>query len=338
MGKTQFASDKSLAYVELYAGPGIFDDGNKSTPIRVIEHAVSGRFAPRFQVLLNEMKAEYFASLKQNVEMIPGVSTLPHRPILSNEEVRDDYSRFLEPIREMPALMFVDPWGYKGVSLELFGRFLDDAKIGRDAILFFNYRRITAALGTVDKRREHMERVFGRERAERLSKEIANLHGEEREERVIGAIDEALREIAQYVVRFKFTKRGDNLIFISRHQKGHDVAKRAMAAFSDFDDEGVARFSYNSQPEPDSLQGLLSFAKPPSKLAALREELLRRFSGRTLTFERILAEHGTLPGSTYLDGNYREVLLELEALGQVTMDPARRRKGTLAPHVSIKFP
>jgi hypothetical protein len=42
-------------------------------------------------------------------------------------------------------------------------------------------------------------------------------------------------------IRFKFTKRGDNLLLISRHQKGHDVAKRAMAVFSDFDDEGVAQ-------------------------------------------------------------------------------------------------
>jgi three-Cys-motif partner protein len=323
-----------LAYMELFSGPGVFADGNRSTPMMVAQHAVNSRFANRMNLFLNEMDDGYAARLAANISQIVGVEKLAGRIHLSRAEVtRANHGELLQPMKGMPAVLFVDPWGYKGVSLDLFASFIDGAHMGRDAILFFNYRRITAALSN-EQFAVHMAAMFGEQRAARLSSDIADLHGDAREKKVFAAIEEALHEAgARYSQRFEFSKRGDNLIFISKSVKGLDVAKTVMAKRSDMDDEGVASFAFDSRPKLEFQEVLF---KPPSKLEELRVDLARRFAGRTVTFKQLFHEHH--PTTQYVERNYRDVLLQMEHDGEIAASPSQRRAGTFGPNVRITFP
>lgn len=333
IGNTTKKNPRPLAYLEMFAGPGIFKDGNKSTPVLVAERVITSAFANRVKLVLNEVNADYADALQDNLSAIPGFDSLQIPAVFSREDVTSNHRRFLNEIQDMPAIMFVDPWGYKGVSLALFNEFMAGADMGRDAILFFNYRRVTAAISN-ELFREHMNLMFGPERASRLAAEVEGLHDERREAKVLGAIEEALKEITPFVQRFEFTKRGDNLIFLAKRQKGLDVVKSVMAKRSERDDEGFASFSYDSRPKPEATQGLLF--KPPSKLVELQEDLMTRFAGRTLTFEEIVQGHHV--GTTFVTANYRDALIQLEDSGAISTEPRNRKPGTFAPHVRVTFP
>lgn len=320
-----------LGYMELYAGPGRYDDGTASTPIRVLETIVSSSHASRFRVVLNEMDSRAADLLAENVRAQPNIGRLREAPILTREEVdRDKALEFLKYLADFPSVLFVDPFGYKGVSRRLFSEYVS-VGWGRDAILFFNYKRINAALSNTEFT-DHMNAVFGEARANRLRAELGSLHPHERETRVRSAMDETLREVGvKFIRRYDFEKRHDSLFFMSQNEKGLRVMKNIMKTRSTSDEAGVPSFSFSRSREKQF--GLFSQRTP---LDDLRDELLRQFAGKTLTFEEIVRQHH--PGTDFVEPNYRQVLLALEDEGVVEMSPRKRRAKTLGPSVRVTFP
>src|SRR5688572_21823006 len=65
-----------LAFMELFSGPGKFDDGTKSTPLLILEHILSSPHARRFNVTLNEMDPQSAARLKGNIELLSNLTNL----------------------------------------------------------------------------------------------------------------------------------------------------------------------------------------------------------------------------------------------------------------------
>lgn len=321
-----------LGYMELYAGPGRFSDGATSTPLRVLAAILASPFAGRFRVVLNEMDARAADLLKGNVEQLPDIARLREPPILTREEVdREKALAFLKYLGDFPAVLFVDPFGYKGVSNRLFAEYVS-VGWGRDAILFFNYKRINAALSNPEFA-EHMAAVFGEKRARTLREELAALHPHEREARVRGAMEETLHDAGvKFIHRYDFEKRHDSLFFMSQNEKGLRTMKNIMKTRSTSDDAGVPSFSFSRT--RDKQFDLFASARTP--LDDLRDDLLRHFAGRTITFEQIFRQHH--PGTNYVEANYRNVLLSLEETGVIVTEPRNRRHGTFGPNVRVTFP
>ncbi|GAC1514272.1 MAG: hypothetical protein NVS1B11_28660 [Terriglobales bacterium] len=46
-------------------------------------------------------------------------SKLKHKPQVTNEVVGDRIAKLFESLNLVPTFFFVDPWGYKGLSLEV---------------------------------------------------------------------------------------------------------------------------------------------------------------------------------------------------------------------------
>jgi hypothetical protein len=270
--------------------------------------------------------------LKRNVESLQHLSRLPKAPVLLREEVnRENAVNFLTHLKDYPAVLFVDPFGYKGVSRQLFQAFIRTGW-GRDAILFFNYKRINAALSNPDFS-DNMAAMFGPARAQLLGETLSSLQPHEREERVHAAMKEALHEVGvKFLHRYDFERRHDSLFFMSQNEKGLRVMKSVMKKRSAVDDHGVASFSFAREGEGGKQLGL--FDRSP--LDILREQLLDQFAGRTVTFEQVFQEHH--PGTNYVEKNYRDVLLALEKSGEITVSPSKRRPGTFAPNVQASFP
>ena len=78
----------------------------------------------------------------------------------------------------VPSLIFLDPWGYKGLCLDLINSVVKDWAC--ECIFFFNYSRINMGLSNPTVK-IHMEALFGAERADVLSKELEAMTPEERE-------------------------------------------------------------------------------------------------------------------------------------------------------------
>lgn len=329
-----------IAYIDIFAGPGRYKDGTKSTPVLILETAIANAEMRKMLVsLFNDADATHCRSLEKAIAEIPDVTMLKHKPVVHNYLVGTELAASFEAFRDVPALFFVDPWGYKGLSLGLINSVLRNW--GSDCIFFFNYNRINMGL-TNPAVREHLDALFGAERAEALRGQLEPLSPPERELVIIEALSQALKEMGgTYVLPFRFksadgSRTSHHLIFVSKNVLGYMIMKEIMAAESTTADQGVPSFEYNAADVRFPL--LFALTRP---LDDLEDMLLVEFAGRTLTMEQVFEQHNV--GKRYIRSNYQDALRSLEAKGSIKTDPPAKdrpkRKGevTFAKHVRVTF-
>jgi three-Cys-motif partner protein len=337
------ARDNKIAYMDLFSGPGRYSDGTDSTPIIVLKEAIK---EPRLRKMLfayfNDKDPANVQSLQKAIGEIPGVDTLQFKPRVENEEVGQ---RIVESLRQMnliPTLLFIDPWGYKGLSLALIGSVLKDW--GCDCIFFFNYNRINPGINN-ELVRERMNDLFGEQRADAIRAKLKRLNptAEQREDLIIEEFTQALKETgSKYVLPFTFRGEKDRrtshyIIFATKNFTGYKIMKGIMARESSEQDEGVPSLEYS--PGPKNLP--FQFAAP-KRLDELGETLLLEFAGKELTMLQVYEHHSV--EKPYLKQNYKKALTKLEAAGRISAKPpAKERpkwKGevTFADNVVVKFP
>jgi len=116
-----------IAYVDLYAGPGRYQDGAASTPLLVLQKAIENpEVAQALVALLNDQDKNNTATLADEISRLPGVDTLAHQPVVLQDEVGDDADRLFARAKQMPRFTFLDPFGYKGMSQQLVNRVICD--------------------------------------------------------------------------------------------------------------------------------------------------------------------------------------------------------------------
>src|SRR5579864_5831563 len=114
------ARKNKIAYVDLFAGPGRYKDGTKSTPLLVLESAIADPdMRDRLVTRFNDADRENVRSLRDEIAALPGIENLKHKPKVAAEEVGDKFVQMFQQIDLIPTFLFVDPWGYKGLSLGL---------------------------------------------------------------------------------------------------------------------------------------------------------------------------------------------------------------------------
>ncbi len=340
MGPTvQKKSRALLGYVDLYSGPGQYEDGTKSTPALIIEQAIGDECLRQLLVTrFNDVQPENITKLGAVLAGLPGFDTLRHKPRLGSEEVTDKFAEFYEKTRLPPTLFFLDPWGYRGLSLRLLRACTH--QFGCDCIFFFNYKRVNAGLEN-DLFAEHMDAIFGTERAKRLRARIDGLSPKMREQAIVAELLAALEECGRFALQFPFStdtgaQTSHYLMFVSKGVKGYNIMKGIMARRSSSHAQGVPSLRFNPQ---ERKQAQLPLDKP---LDRLEEALLEGFAGRRLTVEQVFAEHNV--GTNYLLPHYKEVLRRLEEKGLVEASPSadarpkRADKVSMANDVPITFP
>jgi len=333
--------DMRLAYIDLFAGPGRYNDGTLSTPLLVIQKAIEDPDMRQMLVtVFNDKDPANASALRKAILELPGIELLTYRPQIENEEVGEKIVKMFEGKHLVPTFFFVDPWGYKGLSLGLINSVLKDW--GCDCIFFFNYNRINMGLNN-ESVREHMNVLFGEQRADGLRTKLEGLSPSDREALIVEELSQALKEMGgKYVLPFTFknadgTRTTHHLIFVSKHHRGYGIMKDIMAKESSEQMQGVPSFEYS--PASRDFPLLFDLTTPLSDLEGM---LLSEFSGQTLTMQDIYTLHNV--GRPYVEANYKSVLRNLEAAKRLTVDPPEesrpKRKGevTFAGHVKVTFP
>lgn len=330
-------ADNKIAYIDLFARPGRYEDGTKSTPLRVLEKAVANPDLQQMLVtIFNDVDTDNSCSLEQAIAEIPDIDKLKYEPVVYNTEVGTQIVGLFEEMNFIPTLFFVDPWGYKGLSLGLIESALKDW--GCDCIFFFNYNRINLGIRNPYVV-AHMNSLFGAERAEQLRLAVEGLTPDEREATIIEAISDALNPNGdRYPLAFRFrhadrTRTSHHLIFVSKHVRGYEIMREIMAGESSSASQGVASFEFN----PAVLnQGLLfELARP---LDELGDMLLAEFAGQKMTMKEIYEAYHV--GRPFTKKNFKAVLRGLERDGKIKADPPAddRKANTFADHVRVTFP
>ncbi len=326
--------DRRIAYIDLFAGPGRYTDGTLSTPLLILERAIADPDLREMLVtVFNDCNSDHSRSLETSIAALPGIETLRYKPRVQNYEVGEEIVKQFEQMSLVPTLFFVDPWGYKGLSLRLINSVLKDW--GCDCIFFFNYNRINMGLPN-DAVDEHMDCLFGKERADALRESLKGLVPAERETAIVEELSQAIRDLGgKYVLPFCFlndqgTRTSHYLIFVSKHVRGYEIMKEVMAKQSSKADQQVPSFSYC--PADRKYPLLFELTRP---LDDLEQMLLDEFAGRTMTVRGLFDAHHV--GRPYLLKNYKAVLLKLEREGKIRANPAKRKANTMADHVQVCF-
>lgn len=330
-----------VAYIDLFAGPGRYKDGTMSTPLLILEKAIKDPDMREMLVtVFNDKDSTHTRQLEKAIEALPGISTLKYKPQVNNEEVGENIVQSFEQVNLIPTLFFVDPWGYKGLSLRLVNSVLKDW--GCECIVFFNYNRINMGLHN-EAVEDHMNALFGKERADKLRVKLEPMQPYMRELTVIEALVEALQEMGgKYVLPFCFKNSHGNrtshhLIFVSKGVKGYEIMKDIMAKESSTAEQGVPSFEYNPATRGQAL--LFELSRPLDDLEGM---LLKTFSGKKMSMLEVYDQHHI--GKRYIKANYKNVLLKMEAQGTIKAYPPieKRRmnvgKPTCADSVVITFP
>ena len=331
------ANSDRLAYIDLYSGPGRYEDGSKSTPLKVMEFIINNKdLSQKMVTIFNDANPEFANNLESELRKIDGYDNLKYEPKVFNTQIGEDICKLFSETSLIPTFAFIDPWGYKGLTSSLIQALTKDW--GSDCIFYFNYNRINMGLAN-NSVKEHLDALFGEETASKLREEIKNLSPAERELTILNALAESLKALNNYyVLPFRFMKNGKRtshyLILVSKHVLGYSIMKDIMyRESSEYTDE-VASFSYI--PTQHLQLSLLSLYD--RKLDTLGEELLIKFAGKTLTVKEIYNKHQV--GTPFVLKNYKTALLRLEEQGKIfcTSTKKRRPANTMGDDIKVSFP
>jgi len=333
-------SPNKIAYIDLFAGPGRYFDESQSTPLKILQNAIQNPdIRERLVTLFNDKDEGNAHSLESAINSLSGIKTLKYPPHVENKEVGEEIVKMFEEMSLVPTLFFVDPWGYKGLSLRLVNSVLKDW--GCDCIFFFNYNRINMGLSN-PMVMEHMNSLFGAERAATLRMKLNSLSPADRELTVVEELCQAIKSYEnRYTLPFRFRdskgkRTSHHLIFVSKHFRGYEIMKDIMARESTYADQGVPTFEYNPADFLPKQTLLFNLSRPLDDLQGM---LLKSFAGQTISMFDIYQKHNV--DTPYVKSNYKEALKALEENGRIVAqkpDGKVRRKGTFADNVLAIFP
>jgi three-Cys-motif partner protein len=331
-----------MAYQDLYCGPGRYEKtGEASTPVLIVEQVISDpKLRDKVETYFNDEDPKHTAALKRNLEALPDYETLKFKPVITTMTVDRGFEEQLRHISRVPTFSFVDPFGYKGITLRLLQRILEG--FGCDLVLFFRYNRIRAAI-TNNNVEHHIVALFGEKRFEELKRKLAGKTTAEREAIILDTFGQALKEMGfKYVHPFTFkqvdrNRTSHHLIFVSKNAKAYEVMKDITGKESSSHDEGVPSFGYAPPVSAEVTPLLFEFARPLEQLGTI---LMDEYAEQTVSFEDLFEEHNV--GRRYLRKNYKEVLKQMEAEGSIKTERAsgkpKRKKNTFPDDLIVTFP
>ncbi|EMM85940.1 three-Cys-motif partner protein TcmP [Leptospira santarosai] len=289
--------------------------------------------AKRLVAIFNDKDESNVKSLEKCIKEIKGIKKLKYQPIVQNNEIGSKIVKMFESRRLAPTFFFVDPWGYKGLSLRLVNSVLKDW--GCDCVFFFNYNRINMGISN-ELVQEHMEALFGEEQLALLNKKLKRKKSHERELIIVEELCQSLKSYgSRYTLPFRFknasgTRTQHHLIFVSKHFKGYELMKEIMAKESSSQNQGVATFEYNPA---DIMPGQSLLFKLSMSVDNLTKMLLSAYAGKRATVRQIYEAHSI--DTPFIKKNYKEALLKLEESGKIIA--SHHKKNSMGDNVEIIF-
>lgn len=332
-----------IGYVDLFAGPGAYDNGKDSTPIWVLKYAISNeKLRSRLISIFNDKERTHAEKLRTAIDALPEVTQLGYTPQVLNLTIGSQVIDILWQVKSIPTLYFIDPYGYKGLTMGLIGTAIK--AWGSECIFFFNYNRINAAMGQASVPGTLAD-LFGAVRLRQMQEVLQGKSPKERTPIILNGLNDAVREVGgRYTLPFTFWSRSANrishhIVFVTKHPRGLAIMKDIMHRLSS--DEGdVRNFEYNPAKSP---QLQLPFDLDESRsITPLKDLLAQSCAGVSLSVGSIYLEY--CAETRYTRRHVREALLELEDECRIDVHPPadrrpkRNGKLTLADDVIVTFP
>ena len=231
--------NKTVYYIDLFAGPGYFNNGEKSTPILIMDilDKYETSKIPDVRLILNDQNVGYYRKLSVSVIGHPAYGKLAVKPEIYNRSASQiDLNRYIQ--KGVPVFSFIDPWGYVDVSYEQLWTLVKN--VGSDNILFFNTNRISEDMGKSPSEK-HMNNLFGMEFHNAQTICTAGCHQKVKMEKLLVCFSKNLYQVAKekstkidfFILPFSFESEQKELvshyiIFITKNHRAISEMKKVM--------------------------------------------------------------------------------------------------------------
>ncbi len=319
----------TIAYVDGFAGPGVYSGGEDGSPIIALKAALQHHARIKSNVLfLFIEKGEDRAKKLDELVAALGLPANFHTRVVGGrtfeQGFRENLLDFYKNQRKgiPPTFAFIDPFGWTGVPFDLVKEILSNQSC--EVLINFMFEEINRFIEHPDQA-GNFDTLFGTSEWRQMSTIVEK---KARREFLHGLYLQQLRGAAgaKYVRSFEMRNDKDVtdyfLFFATNSPKGMAKMKEAMWKV---DQSGEFRFSDATNPA----QELLFSPKPD--FDALRRAILVRFLGKDTTVAEV--EDFVLADTPYRETHYKkQVLAPLERDGKVVaVNPTKGRKaGTYA--------
>ena len=328
-----------IVYLDLFCGPGEFDDGTPSTPLLVLrtvlnpppEHRqrleVRKRLLERLQCVYNDVDPQHVEQLKEKVEALANYTLLAHKPLFYTRKVEQGgLAKWRMVVGEHPTLLFFDPYGYKEVDLQGIDEFI--GPYGSECILFLNYHALRRAASN-PLMSGHVKEVLGGDAVEKFlasDDEDSTPDANEAKRIILQRIKDRLTQRhGRYVLPFELaTEQGStfHIVHVTKRFEGHDLMRDRMARhsvpeWSPKSPESVPSFQYVEKSQlwliaPSFFQGRTIDALARSLLEASGEY------SPSISFKELYERHS--PGRLYVKQNYKAAVRLLVERGEARVE------------------
>lgn len=314
---------KEIRFLDLFAGPGIYNDGSLSTPILIGDMCASD---PQLKEVVHLMFNDnsHIGTLKKHFEERYPEGTFKYKPRFANKTVGEDerINRYLNKVNPKnntyPTLLFFDPFGYKGINTITLGNFMGNW--GNEIFLFLNTKRVNAAIdnnkfdslmlelfpttiSTIKKDKRYKSSVH-----ERLSLIIDNLANE-------------FKQIVPNVFHCAFRFQEEDsvatshyIIHFTKHERGYDLVKQIYNEFDNIgatlDKSGDYTFDAKKLDQPDCF-----FDFGFQNISLLSEQLRNAYSGKKILASELFNQHQLK--TKYCRKHYCDTLRHMVEKGEV---------------------
>lgn len=294
---------EKIGYLDLFSGPGMYEDGNPSTPILIARNCLKDEdLKNRVWMVFNDKC--YSEQLKENFNKEFPEGTFKYKPHFGHSTVGEsqEINDFIVKntckgrFNEQPSVLFIDPWGYKGIETNVLSQFL--SYWGNELFIFINSKRINPALEN-DKFEEPMRCLFPNS-YDKVKVEIRNKRTvSERLQFIIdnlGKEYEALLKSRVYYTAFKFQEEDIEttshfILHLSKNKRGFDLVKQIYNDFANVGTifDGVNTYTFDVKKITNPVEEL--FDTNSENIDALKNMLLEEYKGRTITSYDLFEEH-----------------------------------------------
>jgi three-Cys-motif partner protein len=282
---------KSIRYVDLFAGPGIYEDGNFSTPILIGKQCQKDNFLAKVVKLVFNDK-EHAESLKKNFNDQFPENTFAKKPHFGNKTVGldDNITEFLvkdthiDNKNEYPSLLFIDPFGYKGIETSVLATFMKNW--GNEIFLFVNIKRIHPALEN-DKFDSLMQDLFPTTLETVRKDRRYKLTTSQRINLIIQSLGMEYEKILGgkvYYTAFKFMEEDNEatshyILHLTKHPRGFDLVKQIYNDFANVGTvfDGVNTYTFDAKKLVNETIEL--FDTSSINVDKLKDAILSKYSG-----------------------------------------------------------
>ncbi|MFT3675992.1 MAG: three-Cys-motif partner protein TcmP [Chitinophagaceae bacterium] len=342
---------KAIRYIDLFAGPGLYKDGSVSTPILI------GRQCNNDPLLKQKVKMifndnEYHKELKENFNAEFPAGTFANPPHFGHSTVGENgqITSFLMTSthegdhNESPSLLFIDPFGYKGIQTKVLAEFLKNW--GNEIFIFLNTKRIHPALEN-DKFDDLMKDVFpgtlDQLRVDRRYKSTVL----DRLNLIVDSLGKEYEKITGskiFYTAFKFQEEDSDatshfILHLTKGKRGFDLIKTIYNDFANVGTifDGKNTYTFDAKILGREENGL--FDLKSQNIDVLKEELYKTYSGKKITAFQLYEEHHI--GGLYGRSHYTSALRRLVSEGRLTAvfndNKAHQVSVLLIPQCSLKF-